>query len=94
MTTPYLGDEEFFVDTCTRQVEGGLCGEPATVHIIWPGLFDSNACERHRSVGYDVLQEHAFAPACGHPGNLWVESQATCIIPQSSEDFDIGQVLS
>jgi hypothetical protein len=93
MTTPALGDSNYYVDYCTRTVEGGMCGRPATVHIVWPGYYNANACDEHRPVGYNVIEMHPHTAACADPGALWQPGKHTCELPRSTEDFVTGIAL-
>ena len=92
---PIIGLGNYHVSTCTRSVEGGLCGKPSTVHVVWEEFYHSNACEVHRREleGKYFLAKHRFGMYCADPRAMWFEEENYCRIPENDRDYDRGTFL-
>jgi hypothetical protein len=63
---------------CGRQVPDGLCGKPASIHIIWEDKADyvehGMACAEHAPEvvkRWKPFATHPLGPCCGMPGSTY-----------------------
>lgn len=91
---PILG-ESYEGHVCNYTAEGGICGKPATAHIIWEGRLHSSTCEEHIVVANQKRYEqiHSMSEWCTDARAMWFPEESTCKIPKNEAEIAIGIFL-
>lgn len=75
---------------------GGVCGQKASIHIIWERRLHSASCDEHKAKLADktsIEQIHPFTEFCNDPRSMWYPEEETCKIPQNEAEMAIGIFL-